>query len=220
MMRRRVAVTIWLVAALVGSTTLFAQARERLDRFADRLVTLEGGFRQQVYNADGSVREQSEGEIALRAPRQFRWHYRSPYEQLVVADGSHVWLYDVDLEQVTVRRQADQEAQSPLVVLTDPASLDARYTVAEAGRRDGLDWLRLEPKDEDGDFREALLGLGESGLERMRLEDSLGGRTEIRFSGWRRNPDLPADRFRFVPPDDVDLVGDVDSLPDVRPIQD
>lgn len=217
---RRLCAGLMAMGLLLASATLFAQARERLDRFADGLVALQGSFAQQVYNADDSLREQSEGEVALRAPRQFRWHYRTPYEQLVIADGSHVWLYDVDLEQVTVRRQADEEAQSPLVVLTDPASLDARYTVSEAGRRDGLDWLRLEPKHGDDGFREALLGLGDGGLERMRLEDSLGGRNEIRFSGWQRNPDLEAALFRFLPPDGVDLVGDVDSLPDVLPLQD
>ncbi len=217
---RRLWTVMWSMCLAASSTNVLAQARAHLDRFADGLVALQGSFEQQVYNADGSLRERSEGEVAMRAPRQFRWHYRSPYEQLVVADGSHVWLYDVDLEQVTVRRQAAEEAQSPLVVLTDPASLDVRYTVSEAGRRDGLDWLKLEPRDGDESFREALLGLGASGLERMRLEDSLGGRSEIRFSGWQRNPGLDADRFRFVPPEGVDLVGDVDSLPDVQPLQD
>lgn len=218
-MRRLCTVMMAIGLAATGGSA-FAQARAKLDRFADGLVSLQGRFEQQVYNVDGSLREQSEGDLAMRAPRQFRWHYRTPYEQVVVADGSHVWLYDVDLEQVTVRRQADEEAQSPLVVLTDPASLDARYEVGEGGRSDGLDWLSLTPKEGDDGFREALLGLGDNGLERMRLEDSLGGRSEIRFSGWQRNPDLDAGLFRFVPPDGVDLVGDVDSLPDIRPIED
>lgn len=193
-------------------------ARAALDRFADGLVALEGRFEQQVFNGDGSLRETAAGTIALQAPRLFRWHYLSPYEQLVVADGSHVWLHDVDLEQVTVRRQADQEAESPLVVLTDPESLDRRYRVEEAGRRDGLDWLTLVPLQEDGSFRQARLAIDGSGLQRMELEDSLGGRTEIRFSEWRRNPPLDADRFRFRPPAGVDLIGDVDSLPEVRPL--
>lgn len=214
-MRRTVAAMLMLLPALA-----WAQAREKLDRFAAGLVALQGQFQQQVYDAEGGLRESSEGEVAMRAPRQFRWHYRTPYEQLVVADGGHVWLYDIDLEQVTVRRQADEEAQSPLVVLTDPASLDTRYEVSEAGRRDGLDWLRLVPRGGEESFQEALLGLGSQGLERMRLQDSLGGSSEIHFSGWRRNPDLDAGLFRFVPPPGVDVVGDVDSLPDVRPLED
>jgi outer membrane lipoprotein carrier protein len=193
-------------------------ARTALDRFADGLVALEGRFEQQVFNGDGSLRETADGMVALQAPRLFRWHYLKPYEQLVVADGSHVWLHDVDLEQVTVRRQADQEAESPLVVLTDPGSLDRRYRVEEAGRHDGLDWLTLVPLQDDGSFRQARLALGADGLKRMHLEDSLGGRTEIRFSHWRRNPPLDAERFRFRPPEGVDLVGDVESVAEIRPL--
>jgi outer membrane lipoprotein carrier protein len=192
--------------------------RAALDRFADGLVALEGRFEQQVFNGDGSLRETAAGTVALQAPRLFRWHYLTPYEQLVVADGSHVWLHDVDLEQVTVRRQADQEAESPLVVLTDPASLDRRYRVEEAGRRDGLDWLALFPLEEDAGFREARLAIDADGLQRMELEDSLGGRTEIRFSQWRRNPPMDVARFRFQPPEGVDLIGDVDSVPEIRPL--
>lgn len=194
-------------------------ARGALDRFADGLVALEGRFEQQVFNGDGSLRESADGTVALQAPRLFRWHYLKPYEQLVVADGSHVWLHDVDLEQVTVRRQADQEAESPLVVLTDPDSLDRRYRVEEAGRHDGLDWLTLVPLQDDGSFRQARLALDADGLRRMQLEDSLGGRTEIRFSHWRRNPPVDPAWFRFVPPDGVDLVGDVDSVAEIRPLE-
>jgi outer membrane lipoprotein carrier protein len=200
---QRLCTVLVLMVLGAASASVFAQARERLDRFAADLTGLQGHFEQQVYNGDGSLREQSEGDVAMYAPRQF-----------------HVWLYDVDLEQVTVRRQADEEAQSPLVVLTDPASLDQRYSVSEAGRRDGLDWLRLEARDDNDGFREAMLGLGSGGLERMRLEDSLGGRSEIRFSDWQRNPDFPPDHFKFTPPEGVDLVGDLTSVPDVRPVQD
>lgn len=219
-MRVRVIAALLILLTIPPAHAAGGEARAALHRFADGLVAIEGRFEQRVYNGDGSLREEASGTLALKAPRLFRWQYDTPYEQLVVADGTHVWLYDVDLEQVTVRRQADQEAQSPLVVLTDPASLDRRYKVSEAGSRDGLDWLRLTPVDEDGDFRHAELGLGDDGLERMLLEDSLGGRTEIAFAGWKRNPDLPAERFRFTPPEGVDLVGDTGSVGEVRPLPD
>lgn len=195
-------------------------ARAALERASAGLVSVSARFEQRVYNGDGSLRETATGTLALRAPRQFHWHYLTPYEQRVVADGTHVWLHDVDLEQVSVRRQADAEAQSPLVVLTDPASLDARYRVSEAGRRDGLDWLRLEPLEDDGAFSRADLGLDGTGVARMELVDSLGGRTTITFADWRPNADLDAGLFRFQPPPGVDLVGDVDSLGEVRPLGD
>ncbi|MBX3724596.1 MAG: outer membrane lipoprotein chaperone LolA [Xanthomonadales bacterium] len=206
--------------ASAAPTAWAGDARSALARASADLVSVRAGFEQRVYNGDGSLRETATGSLALKAPRQFHWHYVTPYEQLVVADGTHVWLHDVDLEQVSVRRQADAEAQSPLVVLTDPASLEARYRVSEAGRRDGLDWLRLEPLEEDGAFSRAELGLDGTGVARMELVDSLGGRTTIAFSDWRRNVELEATLFRFQPPAGVDLVGDVDSLGEVRPLGD
>lgn len=210
---------VWLSALCLCSPIALAETgRAALDRFADGLSGLEGRFEQQVFNTDGSLREQTTGSVAMQAPHLFRWQYEQPYEQLVVADGSHVWLHDIDLEQVTVRRQADQEAQSPLVVLTDPASLDRRYTVTELGEIDGVHWLRLEPSGEESEFRHVELGLGAAGLERMHLEDMLGGRSLFTFSDWQRNPEHPPQRFRFVPPDGVDVIGDTDSVSEVRPL--
>ncbi|MCK9488452.1 MAG: outer membrane lipoprotein carrier protein LolA [Xanthomonadales bacterium] len=203
------------VAAAESST-----ARMQLDRFSDQLLALAGEFRQEVFNTDGSLREESTGSVALQSPHRFRWHYRTPYEQLVIADGSHVWLYDVDLEQVTVRRQADAEAQSPLTVLTDPGSLDERFAVTELPARDGLAWLRLEPFEPDSGFHYAKLGLAGDELRRLRMEDSLGGVTVIHFPQWQRNPALPPAQFQFLPPDGVDLIGDIDSLVERRPLLD
>ena len=208
-----------VVAASAITTSADAQeATALLDRFADGLTSLQGRFEQQVFNADGSLREEARGSVALKAPRAFRWEYETPYEQLIVADGTHVWMYDVDLEQVTVKQQANQEAQSPLVVLTDPGLLDSRYRVAESGTRDGMQWLTLTPVDEEDGFKQAELGLDGQGLRRMDLEDTLGGRTTIAFSDWSRNATVAADAFRFTPPEGVDLVGDTESLGDVRPL--
>lgn len=211
---------LFLFIALVTTSSAFADARAHLDSFARDLNALSGRFEQKVFNADASLRETSVGTLDMQAPRLFRWEYETPYQQLVVADGTHVWLYDVDLEQVTVRRQADEEAQSPLVVLTDPASLDQRYRVTEVGRDAGLDWLRLTPREEGTGFEFAELGLDAQGLQRMRMADGLGGSSEITFSGWQRNPGLSGDRFRFAPPTGVDLIGDVDSIGEVRPLTD
>ncbi len=218
-MHRRLS-CLFLAAALTAPLTALADARARLDDFARDLASLSGRFEQKVYNADASLRETATGTLDLQAPRLFRWEYETPYQQLVVADGTHVWLYDVDLEQVTVRRQADEEAQSPLVVLTDPASLGQRYRVSEVGREAGLDWLRLEPVEDGAGFAFAELGLDANGLSRMRMVDGLGGNTDISFQDWQRNPDLDGGRFRFTPPDGVDLIGDVDSVGEVRPLRD
>ncbi|TWQ60431.1 outer membrane lipoprotein chaperone LolA, partial [Xanthomonas vasicola] len=121
---------------------------------------LDGQFSQRVTDANGKVKENSSGRVALATPRQFRWEYAKPYKQLIVADGKKVWVFDPDLEQVTVRAQGSEEQNSPLVALINPALLDKKYDVSEeAAPRDGLQWLSLTPKvDTDASFQMASLG--------------------------------------------------------------
>lgn len=197
-----------------------AEARAALDAFARDLSTLEGRFEQRVVDANGNPVETSAGTIAVRAPRQFRWEYESPFPQLIVADGDNVWIFDPDLDQVTVRAQALEEARSPLTVLTDLGQLDEDYRVSERPDAEGLKWLRLEPKSEEAPFRHCDLGFDAGGFARMVLIDQLGQRNEIVFSGWRRNAALDAALFRFVPPAGVDVVGEPARTATVTPIPD
>jgi outer membrane lipoprotein carrier protein len=187
-------------------------ARERLDAFAKGLHSLTGRFSQTLSNANGDPGKTSTGTLALQAPRQFRWETTSPYKQTIVADGSRVWLYDPDLEQVTVRKQSSEEAQSPLTVLTDLSLLDRDFKVSEQGERDGLQWLRLKAAGKDPQFDFADLGFDGTGLARMEFRDQLGNTTRIQFAGWQRNAPVPADTFNFVPPQGTDVIGDAPVL--------
>lgn len=195
-------------------------ARSRLDAFAKDLRAVSGAFEQQVIDAKGGKGKTSRGSLALKAPRQFRWETTAPYKQLIVADGEKVWIYDVDLEQVSVRPQGTEEAHSPLTVLTDLSQLDKDFTTSEQGERDGLTWLRLKSKDKEPQFAYADLGFDANGLARMQFEDTLGDKTEIRFSDWKRNPALAADAFHFSPPQGVDVVGDPTPTAVAHPIKD
>jgi outer membrane lipoprotein carrier protein len=202
----------WIVLiaiSLVASTAFAATgARARLDAFAHGLQSLRGNFSQTVYDAHGNVTGSSHGTLALQAPRLFRWQVSDPYQQLIVADGKKVWVYEPDLQQVTVRDQGAEEAHSPLTVLTDLSQLDTEFKAADAGTRDGLEWLRLVSRSKDPQFEYADIGFDASGPRRMIFKDTLGNRTEIAFSGWERNPGLPSGTFAFVPPKGTDVVGD------------
>lgn len=193
--------------ALLLSATAFAGARDDLNAFTQGLKGLDGRFEQKVYGPDGKLKETSSGRVALSAPRLFRWEYATPYEQLIIADGRKVWVYDPDLSQVTVRPQGSEEQNSPLATLIDPARLDRDFQVAETGERDGLQWLELTPKsEENASFQRARLGFGDAGLASMQVIDTLGQRTEIRFSGWEKNPAFDPGTFRYVPGEGVDVV--------------
>lgn len=202
----------WLAALALLS--LFAGpacagAREDLAALSKGLKGLDGRFEQTLYDLDGRVREASSGRVALSAPRLFRWEYSTPYPQLIVADGEKVWVFDPDLEQVTVRPQGAEEQNSPLAALVDPARLERDFNVREGGDADGLSWLLLSPRDsEQASFSSARLGFRGPTLVRMEVVDTLGQRSELVFSQWKRNPAFDAGTFRFVPPPGVDVVGE------------
>lgn len=198
-------------AAILVATSAHAGARDDLDAFTRGLKGLQGGFAQTVYDSNGAKKEASTGRVSLSAPRLFRWEYVKPYPQLIVADGKTVWVYDPDLKQVTRRPQGAAEGNSPLAALVDPARLDRDYVVAEAGSKDGLEWLTLTPRNkDDASFESARLGFDQGGLGRMSFTDLLGQRTEIVFAKWQRNPAFASGTFTYVPPKGVDVVGGED----------
>ena len=207
-MKYRVRVAIFATALLAGNA--LAGARDDLKAFTSGLKGLDGQFTQQVYDARGKLKETSSGRVALSAPRLFRWEYAKPYPQLIVADGRKVWVYDPDLQQVTVREQGSEEQNSPLSALIDPAKLDRQFNVKEGGTADGLQWLTLTPKSEgDASFQSARLGFGKSGLARMDVVDAVGQNTKITFAGWKRNPAFAATTFKYAPARGVDVVGEI-----------
>ncbi|PJJ99289.1 outer membrane lipoprotein carrier protein LolA [Lysobacteraceae bacterium NML91-0213] len=203
-----------LLAAALATSLLplgaFAGARDALQTFTRDLKGLDGQFNQRVFDGNGRVKESSSGRVALSAPRLFRWEYVRPYPQLIVADGRRVWVFDPDLEQVTVRPQGPEEQNSPLAALVEPGRLDRDFDVSEeAAPADGLHWMTLTPKrDQDASFQSARLGFDASALVRMEVVDALGQRTELAFSGWRKNPRFAADTFRYTPPAGVDVIGE------------
>lgn len=197
-----------VLAAALFATTAFAGPRDDLNTFTKGLKGLDGQFTQLVFDSKGKLKETSSGQVALSAPRLFRWEYVTPFPQLIVADGKSVWVYDPDLKQVTKRAQGTEEQNSPLSALIDPAKLDAQFVVKDAGNADGLNWLSLAPRNStEASFSSARLGFGKSGLARMQVVDALGQRTEITFSGWKRNPAFAAGTFKYTPGKDVDVIG-------------
>ncbi len=200
---------ILVIAALLAAGTVQAGGRESLDTFTKGLKGLDGQFSQQVFDSKGKRKEASSGRVALSAPRLFRWEYLKPHPQLIVADGTKVWVHDPDLKQVTVRPQGAEEQNSPLTALIDPQKLSRDFNLKDTGNQGGLEWLELTPKQEEGaGFQNARLGFNATGLARMLIVDALGQRTDITFSGWKRNPTFAAKTFRFTPPKGIDVIGE------------
>jgi outer membrane lipoprotein carrier protein len=178
-----------------------------VENFVRNIRTLRGRFEQSLVDADKELLEESSGTLEIRRPGLFRWVYAEPYEQVLVADGLNVWSYDVDLAQVTVKPQAEVLSNTPASLLGgSPDALEQFDYICSFTDR-GTVWIRLRPKDRDNGFNKVELGFNDGELTRMLFSDNLEQTTLIALFDVSLNGDIEADRFEFIPPDDVDVVG-------------
>jgi outer membrane lipoprotein carrier protein len=181
-------------------------ARAELDRFLAEVKSFHARFEQTLFDEYGEPLESSRGEVDIARPGRFNWVYAQPYRQRLVSDGKTLWVYDADLEQVTINEVDAGSADSPGRLLGDDVDVDAGFTVTELPAKAGNAWLRLTPKAADRQFNEIELGLRDGTVVAMRLKDNLGQVTEIAFSDIARNVALEPDRFRFDAPAGVDII--------------
>ncbi len=199
-----------LAAAAVFAVTGTAWAGAGLDRlndFYEHVHAFRAGFTQTLIDADGHEVQSSAGTVAIQRPDRFRWDYTKPYPQLILGDGQHLWIYDSDLEQVTVKPMGEAVGNAPALVLSGKRPLKDDFVIKELGKRDGLEWVQLTPKRKDGDFKSVQIGFGKE-LQRLDLKDNFDQTTHIRFTHLERNPELDPKLFHFTPPPGVDVVGD------------
>lgn len=153
--------------------------------------------------------KQSSGSFEFQRPNRFKFVYKKPFEQTIVADGQTLWLYDMDLNQVTQRSQSQALGTTPAALLAsapDLAALKAEFTLEAAPDKDGLQWVLATPKAKDGQLRSVRVGFAGEQLAALDIEDSFGQRSNIRFNGMQVNPGLPAGTFQFKPPAGADVV--------------
>ena len=180
---------------------------KQLTEFTESLKSFSADFTQVVYDADSNPVQQSAGDVLLKRPGRFIWNYTSPSPQKIIADGENVWLYDIELEQVTVSPLAEQGAGTPLALLMGEKPLEQEFELKPLGQSDGIDWVELKPKSSDSDFELVYLGLKGGGLAAMELRDGFGQATQIRFTAFKPGININDDDFRFVPPKGVDVIG-------------
>jgi len=201
------------LATFVVAANESGPARTELEKMAGELERFQADFTQTVKSQDGSVQDQSRGQIWLQSPDKLRWVYTGDFPEIIVADGKNIWIYDVSLEQVTVKPQSDQASNSPLMILADVSQLDAQFQVTELGEFEDMMLLELKSLDNESEFERILLGLESGGIRMMAMEDAFGQRTEIHFENSQINQPADSELFLFTPPEGVDVVG-VAALPE------
>lgn len=203
---RRFLITLTLCGHLAPGLVQ-ADAADSLRSFLDEAQTMSAAFTQTLLSEHGEAAQSSSGRFYVKRPGRFRWDYESPAEQVVVSDGKSLWMYDVDLEQVTVRTIDESLSGTPAMLLSGRGSLDDNFRIVDMYDRDGLAWVDLEPLEASPEFESLRVGLDGDVVACIEVVDSLGQLSRLEFSDFLRDPPLDDALFHFDPPHGVDVIG-------------
>ena len=186
-----------------------ADAIDKLKNFISSTHSGQANFTQDVLEKGGKTIQAASGNMQFVRPGKFRWAYPKPYEQLIVGDGEKFWLYDTDLNQVTVKKLDAALGSSPAALLSGNNEIERGFVLKDMGNREGLDWLQATPRTSETSFQEILMAFdGQSNLAIMELHDAFGHKTVLHFTHMQRNPQLSSQLFKFVPPKGADVLGE------------
>lgn len=185
-----------------------AGADESLRRFFHEVKSFEARFEQTVLDEAHHLIQESSGRLWIERPDRFRWEYDAPYRQHIVSDGKRIWVYDIELRQVTVRPMTGGLGDTPAVLLAGRGRLDDRFVIKDLGRQGKLDWAQLVPKRKDGGFEDIRIGFEDDKLRVLEMIDGFGQTTRVTLRAARENARIEPEKFRFTPPAGVDVVGE------------
>jgi outer membrane lipoprotein carrier protein len=200
--------SLGLIAVLFATASLaHASALDQFKSFVANTKSARGEFTQQQVRkaANSKVAPTSSGTFMFARPGKFIWEYKKPYEQLLQADGDQLYIYDKDLNQVTVRKLGNALGSSPAAILFGSNDLEKNFTLSEGGTRDGLEWLTAVPKSKDTTFEQIGIGLKDGIPQAMELKDLFGQTSVLHFTNFQRNPQLSANQFKFETPKGADV---------------
>lgn len=192
----------------VLATTAEAGAIQDLSRFFNEVQRYQARFDQVVLDEAMSPVQESSGQLWIERPGKFRWQYATPFEQQIVGDGKQVWVYDVELKQVAVRRMDGALGATPALLLAGRGSLEAVFTIKDLGLQGGLDWVQLKPKKNDGGFADIRISFEKGKIRTLEMIDGFGQTTRVMMRDAKENPNIPAERFQFKAPKGVDVISE------------
>ncbi|MBL8512223.1 MAG: outer membrane lipoprotein chaperone LolA [Betaproteobacteria bacterium] len=175
--------------------------------FINGTQSARADFSQTVFDNKNNITQEAKGTLVFTRPGKFRWQYLKP-AQLIVGDGSQVWFFDEDLNQVTIRKIEKTFSSTPAALLAGKRDIEAAFTLIDGGQQDGLAWLNAEPKQKDAGIEKIRLGFANNQLTAMELLDAFGNRTRLTFSKFERNPTIDAKQYRFTPPKGADVIAE------------
>jgi outer membrane lipoprotein carrier protein len=200
-MKKHIAASLLMFAAAAAQ----ADSVDTLREFVRDVKTGQADFTQIVTSPDGLKKKTSSGRFEFSRPNRFRFNYQKPFEQLIVADGQKVWIYDADLNQASSRQFSQALGSTPAALLAG-GSLDKEFDLASLPAKDGLDWAEAKPKAKDGSFKSVRVGFRGKQLASIEVVDAFGQRSLLQFNQFAGNVPLSADAFVFKLPQGADLI--------------
>lgn len=201
--------------AVTVNQAFASSGKQQLDAFYRDVKSMQAEFVQTVMSESTRRVDETRGMLRMQRPGKFRWDYQQPYEQQIVADGKKLWVYDKDMDQVIVKPLDYVLGNTPAILLSGDANLEEKFEISdyqpesEAEQDKHFAWVLLKPKSDDSGFQQLLLGFRDNNLQQMELIDSFGQMTRLVFSSLKRNPQIDASVFNFIPPQGVDVISDV-----------
>jgi outer membrane lipoprotein carrier protein len=203
-LRRAFVFTALSFALTFVAATARADAVDTLREFVRDVKTGRADFSQTVTSTDGARKKTSSGQFEFLRPNRFRFEYTKPFQQLIVADGNKVWIYDADLNQASSRRIAQALGATPAALLAG-GDLDKEFVLAPQPSKDGVDWALATPKAKDGPFQSMRVGFKNKVLTAVEITDSFGQKSSLQFGRFEGNTAIEATRFNYTPPVGVDV---------------
>lgn len=181
---------------------------DSLRRFFNEVNSFSARFSQVVLDERLSPIQESSGTLWIERPNKFRWDYEKPYKQQIVADGKRLWVYDVGLQQVTVRALSNGLGDTPAMLLAGKGRLDDNFRIKALSTQNDLEWVQLTPKRKDSGYEDIRIGFTQGKLRVLEMVDGFGHITRVMLESSRENVRIESTRFSFTPPEGVDVVGE------------
>lgn len=200
--------SILRILPIIFALFSFSAAAADLTTMLNDVRTMQASFTQTVYDNHGKAVQVSHGQMALQRPGKFRWDVKKPIPQLIIANDSKLWIYDPDLEQVTIRSLQHAAGETPALFLSHvDNTLQNDFTVQSVvAKPKEWEWFKLIPKKSDSMFASIMMGFGQQQIQEMRLQDHLGHTTVIQFDKAKVNTALAGSLFIFKAPANVDVI--------------
>lgn len=204
-------ITVFMLCLLVTSCLYANDAVQILQHKLNNFRSMQANFRQVVFSADGEVLQKSRGKIAIQRPGKFRWETTRNIKQLIVTDGNKIWIYDPDLQQVTIKKISDKFAATPvLLLISADANLANSFMVTQLSSKSDVQIFQLQPKNKTEDFSSVTIKFQADKVKQMNFVNKLGQQTKLYFSRVILNRNIP-NVFTFIIPQGVDVIDETKS---------